>query len=375
MSDRRQTPAPPRRFLPSSTSSSHTSATQPSFRRTPFQSSRQSQITQSASPYTVTPRFSRPGVLIKDDIDSSLEDRVDDGGLPSSSEITTTKSPLDLIDAGPDLDSDHGPDSSPLVTRIAEQRHEDHDKGKGEHCKPSFRRRLISTTPAAKKQKTSHHPGAQAQTEAIAVSSSPEYSEVEGLEDSLSSHKGSHSAASIDDDLDDPYDQHETATIPRFKGPAGPEPFLRSTFRPKATDDRDNQSASEIVLPDIFSPSKRRGKHDYLPGGNAELVRNWVLNVAAHETPSPRPGSDIIVVDRVHRDISNRLLTIYDEVGVEWLLPTQHADSRVGKGADLAAVHSGSKILIKGQATNWSIPFSKPNAKDLFVVAHWEILT
>ena len=280
-----------------------------------------------------------------------------------------------MIDAGPDSESDHGQDSSPLVTRIAEQRHEDPDKWKREYNKPSFRRRLISTTPAAKKQKTAHQSGLQGQTEAIAISSSPDYSEDEGLEDPLSSHERSHSAASIDDDLDDPYDQHETATIPRFKGPTGPEPLLRSTFRPKAADDRETQTVSEVVLPDIFSPSKRRGKHDYLPGGNAELVRNWVLNVAANETPSPRPGKDVIVVDRVHRDISNRLLTIYDEAGVEWLLPTQHADSRVGKGADLAAVHSGSKILIKGQATNWSIPFSTPNAKDLVVVAHWEILT
>lgn len=310
---------------------------------------------------------------MRDDIDSSLEDRNDDSGLRSRSDITRTEGSLDLIDVDSDLD--HGQDSSPLVTRVVEQRHEDVDKGEGEHDKPSFRRRLISTTPAAKKQKTAHHPGPQAQTEAIAISSSPDYSDGDGLEDSVSSHGGSQRAPSIDDDLDDPHHQQETPIIPRFKGPTGPEPLLRSTFRSKAADDRENQTTNEVVLPDIFSPSKRKGKHDYLPGGNAELVRNWVLNIAAHETPSSRPGGDIIVVDHVHRDISNRLLIIHDQAGAEWLLPTQKAASRVGKGTDLAGVCSGSKILIKGQATNWSIPFSAPNPKDLVVVAHWEILT
>ena len=86
-----------------------------------------------------------------------------------------------------------------------------------------------------------------------------------------------------DDDLSPTPARAGPPSAARFKAPAPPTPspeptsHARPTFKPHPRP----PTQTPTNLPAAFSPSKRRGKPDYLPGGAATTVRGWILALAA----------------------------------------------------------------------------------------------
>ena len=140
-----------------------------------------------------------------------------------------------------------------------------------------------------------------------------------------------------------------TSAIPRFKTPAAPASNLHSTkpiFKPPPPS---QLGLNTTPLPDAFSPSRRRGKRDYIPGGLADTVRNWVLELG---TSVSKPGSEqskTVTVARIQHDVEGRCTTIRDEPGEQYLLVSQ------GQQSDASSVRIGDIIEINGGGTSWSI--------------------
>ncbi|KAJ4414782.1 hypothetical protein N0V85_003002 [Neurospora sp. IMI 360204] len=74
--------------------------------------------------------------------------------------------------------------------------------------------------------------------------------------------------------------------------PQGPNPFLRAPrFKPKSPGPPDPPSDVPVhhtLLPDIFSPQRRRGAR-YVPGGLASELRDWLLEVKGGSGTEPTP--------------------------------------------------------------------------------------
>lgn len=156
-------------------------------------------------------------------------------------------------------------------------------------------------------------------------------------------------------DLDDnipsspTHTRNSTSAIPRFKTPAAPVSDLHSAkpiFKPPPPS---QLALNTTPLPDAFSPSRRRGKRDYIPGGLADTVRNWVLELG---TSVSKPGSEqskTVRVACVQHDVEGRFATIRDEAGEQYLLVSQ------GQQSDTSSVRIGDMIEINGGSTSWSI--------------------
>ncbi len=216
------------------------------------------------------------------------------------------------------------------------------------------------------------------QQEPITISSSPEYedpADVDLRSDPSSPDSHSHTNYGSDDDLKfaDPVQSSKT---PRFKpsasGMVESTPLSRTVFKIPTSDDQTASVGSGPVLPEVFSPSRRKGKGNFLSGGSAELVRSWVFNIAAQESQATALPEQILNVSRVSSDSSGRFLVVVDDTGSHWLLPEQQQKTAFGAGSGLSGLHSGSQLQLKGEATKWTVDADAPILKDVVVAAYWE---
>lgn len=155
----------------------------------------------------------------------------------------------------------------------------------------------------------------------------------------------------------------------------------------------------DFTLPDAFSPSRRRGQRAYIHGGHAEIVRSWVLDVAARagdgralaergkKVEAVGLGEDLGVrresagrmnVDEIlHQDWDGRCaivrLSDLDDLtspsqrprprsvrnGDEWMLintDSQHTSRLNPPGSKLEMLRPGAEIMIKGgEAMRWRV--------------------
>jgi hypothetical protein len=167
-----------------------------------------------------------------------------------------------------------------------------------------------------------------------------------------------------------------SSTRPSFKVPHGQNVATLS------------QSASSS-LPDAFSPSRRRGKKDYILGGAADTVRSWVLALAAEESKAAQTYIErfrVVEIGDDHREGSCEL--VKDENGRRWLLINESAKGG-GRGCDLiprkVTVGCSVGIRASGAALNLRLDLrkqletnrpkeTKPMTEEWSIGIMWDIL-
>ena len=143
------------------------------------------------------------------------------------------------------------------------------------------------------------------------------------------------------------------------------------------------KTTNSLLLPETFSPSRRQGRHDYVPGGAAETVRSWILGLTATETKQSLDETRQIEVRHARLDRTRRCVVVTTTTDERWLL-VNHRGGRMEPAADslddISAVQEGSIVLIKGTSTNWKIPpymeltgGVRTLTKELNVAVLWEI--
>ncbi|KAK5057502.1 hypothetical protein LTR84_011502 [Exophiala bonariae] len=374
---RSKTPVSNRRFLPTSASSISKASGPPSAPKNPFQSSRSTQGLPLAPPSSSTPRFQRPSGTphVKDDIDVSFEEDPYSSALPRSRSMTKAQVFGGLEDETPQ-------DQSPLLyrtTHAGRQRPE-------ESMRKALESRLYPFTPVAKKQKVFHVQNQK--QEPITISSSPEYDQDED-------HEEDHIPRLIsdfpdpqhlsDDDLEEEIEAIESpnkkdVTIAsRFMEiplvPNTTATVAKSAFRSISKSEDIPQIDVGQTLPDVFSPSKRNGKHDYIANGNAALVRRWVLDIAAQQSHSTQQKCEIEVAE-AHLDNSRRFIVALDTDGSEWIIPAKYSQSRTSLQSGLNSIRPGSKLVLKSEATRWRVPIGPSSSeREIAVAAYWDVVT
>ena len=365
----------PRKFLP--VSSSQFKTPKPKWQASePGRHSSQTSFyakQQSSSQFVKTPRFSNNPNDAIDDIDGSFEDR-----QSSSTELNprrTAKAASSIYDdEDENLDSgiqhlsrpqtrndDYGTDGTPSNRNVSKHKDTIQDVDEDDFPQPTSKRLKTSST-------STTHKGA------ILISSS----ESEEVLDNHSSHemeavhfKNSKPVAKAryhaetdvfdfnsdsdgDSDLSDlsPSPIHATSCtfIPRFKIPTAPPPTTLPNTKPVFKPPLPSQNASNTtLLPDAFSPSRRRGKRDYVQGGYADTVRNWVLELRTSLSKPSKEEAKIFRVVNVRHDLEGKCATVLGENGQEWLLVSQ------GQHADPRSVGVGDVVEISGSETSWRI--------------------
>ncbi|KAK4939577.1 hypothetical protein LTR10_020183 [Elasticomyces elasticus] len=295
---------------------------------------------------TSVARFQRP-VTQKDEIDSSYDDETE---LPDPSPSRVENEADDVAQAE---DEDLAV-ASPLLQRTKRFR------------------------PATKKRKVS-----QAESKnvgPITISSSPEYN-------SLDDHEAHDDIQASQSDLEDNNlddllhltDTGKPSKPARFKPVnadlIGSIPLSRTVFRTNLEEGPSVSTATVPVLPDVFSPSRRKGRRDFLPGGSAEQVRKWVLDIAAQDSITQTLPDDIITISETQLDDSGRFAVVRDDTGSHWLLPEQQQKSGLGGKMDWHCLRRSSQILVKGQATKWALESHEPAFENVTVAGYWELLS
>jgi hypothetical protein len=220
------------------------------------------------------------------------------------------------------------------------------------------------------------HPHADA-IEPIAVSSLPDHGDVDARDRDFDED----SAGSLSD-LDEalgasarPTPNDDLHRVVRFRpvlsGTNPERPPARTNFRPASRDGLPELSPHGPVLPDIFSPSRRKGKKDYISGGSAELVRSWILAIPAQESHLEALAEDIFLLIEVSHDGNGRFATADAHDGSRWLFPEQGGQVFSRSSRSLASLVPGAKVLIKGRATRWNLNLPSGSVT---VAAYWEVL-
>jgi hypothetical protein len=313
-----------------------------------------------------TPRFQRPTVGERDDIDTSFDDYDDSPVLPQSRVSVRQTAAGDILE-------DEQQSTSPLQNRRLPA------KATAQQPQLGFQD-FDSPAPASKKRKVL--PLKIDPVDPVIISSSPEPDEGDDLRDDndfvdpQSPRVEDDSGDSLAEDVLS-HSNHPSA-ISRFKAkiPAleQVENMPRSTFKAISRGDRMTDPGVPTALPDIFSPSKRKGKQDYVPGGSADLVRSWVLNIAAQESQAARSDEHVVSVVHSDKDSSGRFTIILDENGKHWLLPHQQSEARGDTMSSLERIRAGCQILFKGHATRWKVPVACSSLHEVTVAAYWDFL-
>lgn len=141
-----------------------------------------------------------------------------------------------------------------------------------------------------------------------------------------------------------------TATRFRIPTPAVfpmPRSSTRPAFKlPPAQNVVSPGQSATSSLPDAFSPSRRRSKKDYIPGGSADTVRNWVLALAAEESKTTQIYTESFRVVRIsdgHHE--SRCVLVEDENGRKWALINE--STKVGSDSMLRKVTVGCSVGIR----------------------------
>ena len=165
-------------------------------------------------------------------------------------------------------------------------------------------------------------------------------------------------------------------TTSRFRSVAPVHPteglinVSKRAFRALSTKARLDLEAS-TVLPDAFSPSRRKGKREYTPGGLADTVRSWVLGAASEEVQRGRMTERRLAVRHAESDASGRVVHITDEDGQDWLLVGKYdgMDRSLTRKVVERTLKEGS-VIIRGTSTTWAVADVK--GRQVQVAAHWD---
>lgn len=144
----------------------------------------------------------------------------------------------------------------------------------------------------------------------------------------------------------------------------------RPSFRPQP----DHLAASvtlPVHLPIAFSPSRRRGGRgrEYLPGGAADTVRNWILGLGAAEEQVQRRGQGVRSVEKVEvaetvgREGGAGFSMVKDKAGRRWVLVgaegTGTADGSVLSNTARKRIGVGRTVGVK---MGWDVTLSGDGA-------------
>lgn len=217
--------------------------------------------------------------------------------------------------------------------------------------------------PATKRLKTSSERAKH--QDAILISSSD--SETSDHYKEQSTHHSTSKA--FDSDLSDDVllssEKHTrpSATILRFKTPAPPMPSTQQPSKPIFKPPLPSQLTQNTPLPETFSPSRGRGRREYIPGGHADTIRNWVLELAAAEfglKQEVEGKKRMLIVTEVRHDVEGRCAMVRDEKGVEWLLVSQGVPGVAGT----AGIRVGIVVEMNGEGTTWRIGLGDEGATE-----------
>jgi hypothetical protein len=362
------TPAP-RKFL--NPSGDRYKTPRPTWRRTGpgLQSSQTSSSLRQppSTQFARTPHFAKPSGDNVDAIDVSFEDR----SSLTDAKIRRAGKPLSgdydhLIDGNDADDVDLRPSERLLVkstldhfdtstARPSKSKDTIQDIYGEEFSQPNSKRLKISCESAETR-------------DAILISSSDSEASDHYDEEHPTSKRPNNSKPkpfSLDSDLSDDDTPSSpthtrTTTHPRFKAPAPPSTATQQptkpTFKPLLP------SQLTTPLPETFSPSRRRGRRDYIPSGYADTVRSWVLELAAAESRAGHEGKDLktLRVGDIRHDLEGRCASVLDERGMEWLLVSQ------GPQNDISTVNirTGDMVEVNGEGTTLRIALGREGAAE-----------
>ena len=221
-------------------------------------------------------------------------------------------------------------------------------------------------TPMPKRRKRAH-----SQTparNAIAVSSSP----------SAPSNPDSPGVLTDNEDVELPDTAITSTTTSRFRTPApvvkSEDPRTKPIFRPP---DSESAISAEMTttLPEAFTPSRKKGKRDYVSGGLADTVRSWVLQAAAEETQRGTTEERSILVGDVVVDQSRRGISCMDNHDRQWLLVGIGPwDNSVPVSRIVEYLRDSGRVVVRGTATSWAVSSGAGEvADDLLVASHWDV--
>lgn len=324
----------------------------------PFSQTRVSGV--AASPYSRASQFSARGTSQREEITTSF-------GEDDASPSLTRKA---VVDAAGNDDVVYGEDGDEVLEPQRTVRDVFHDEqsvagfnseGQADWQYPD------AETPMPKRRKVSrpqidlHEP--------INISSSP--SDVMPHSPAISE--------SGDDGLS-PAKPATPHTTSRFRA-AGPPVNVQDDHRSsrpafKAVESR--SSTLDIlgsVLPEAFTPSRRKGKHDYLHGGLADTVRSWVLQISTEESQRGNRYEQETVLSAAAVDRSRRSITATDSSGTQWLLAgSQPWSSTSISRSSVERMNEGKEVTIRGSSTTWTVPLQSlglgPNIR---VAGQWDL--
>ncbi|KIW69139.1 hypothetical protein PV04_05032 [Phialophora macrospora] len=359
------TPASGRRFLPASSSTTQ-SVEGPSGSRNPFSGSRSAHLPSSSFSFA-TPRFQQSTHKIKDDIQTSFDDEAE-SPLPQRGLAIASSAAIDVVD-------DDEPIRSPLYDQTGDLGADSHWH---DECESSPLQQRQGAFAHVSKRRKVLHPGVGV-PEPISVSSPPADDHFDDV-----GHPSDVESPASQVDLEDNLNldtrhaiNEESSRLSHFRSPASDlvRPTSKPPFKTNPGDISHGQTASGPVLPDIFSPSRRKGKKDYIHGGNADLVRSWVLAIPTQESQGQPLSKETVSIAEVRADSSGRFWIATDDNGVRWLLPHQQEKAGSGSRWSLSTLRPGAQILVKGKATRWGLNLDSRDSSDVTVAAYWEIVS
>ena len=191
--------------------------------------------------------------------------------------------------------------------------------------------------------------------------------------------RGEAAQANMQDDVDideqaasSPLHPPQTVMSSKFKWPAPakfptPTPSTRPSFKlPPSRPGPAHDEPGRQPLPDVFSPTRRRGKKDYVAGRAADTVRNWILSLAA-ESKAGQAYTQQVRVAEVRGDKGDgRCLLVKCEDGRRWVLLNENGGTSTTHTTDaMRKVRPGSLIGIRDSSTRMDLRIDRHDHIDL----------
>lgn len=330
-----------------------------------------SQRPSTTSPFSQRPSFTKKLNTPKDDIDTSFEDI---GSSPTcirpSADAHRSFHGKDGIQDDAEAQDDFEPEQLGPGNGLLKK--EPLSAFETEHTSNEFR------TPAPKRRRLFRE--ADTPAEISSGSTSPVEDEdaldVVGLQESA---MRSSSDFTYKDEpfVDDPVTTYKSS---RFRLPSDSH-VLQSSSLQKITfkssiDDASNLSPGiDSTLPDAFSPSKRKGKKEYEPGGAAETVRSWILSAAVEESTNGPRHEETITIHRLVQIQMPLFVIVEDSTEHYWLLVADQSKHARTNSAIISRLEKGHQIIVKGRMSKWEIPMLLvDNTSNLRVAVDWDIM-
>lgn len=340
----------------------------------------------SSSQFAATPQFIKTTDDTVDDIEGSFEDGQSSPSGPHRRRtvrpVSTTRDELldeeehagfrfKQLDRPRSTTEDHDVDVHKKASHVSEVRDTIHDVDEDDFPQPSSKRLKTSS-------------GSTRHVDALLISFSESVEDQPKHDDedlpstrtkstAIACRHSPKDAFDFDSDLSDlspsPTNALSTTSIPRFKLPTVAVAAGPSSTRPVFKAPLPSQSASKTIpLPDTFSPSRRRGNRDYIPGGYADTVRNWVLELGTSLSKPPTEESKTLRVVKVRHDVEGRCATVLSEKGQELFLVSQ------GQQADAGSIGVGDTLeMSRGWTVDLEgIEVGETNGRSANVSVSWK---